>query len=214
MSKKKFCALLLPVLFFPNIVLSQNSIIDLEPGEWYIPPSAPSYITPGYLDSLVLVPIDPVNPPGHQIGQDSIGKPMWISDILICIDSANIRNSVNYICAEKYWVKAGLQYNCQTGVIYNDTVITSTDSTGSEFWTEDIMVTIVDSTEIIVNSQVDATAKIYDAYDVVNPAFAEFNIIGNETDQRIQFSTSSGFKYIVVFYEDQNTIVDVKIING
>ena len=117
------------------IVLSMSysfPVLGQSSGTWIIPPGAPSHITPAYMDSLNLVPPDPTNPPGFNVGQDSIGKLMFCSDTYVQNDSTK-KKATFYICGEKYWVKLVAQIDTISNTIEYTTATTSLDSTGNEF---------------------------------------------------------------------------------
>lgn len=190
------------------------SAIGQQTETWIIPPDAPSHITSGYLDSLNIIPADPANPPGFGISQDSIGKPMWLSETFVKNYSNNKEKATLYICGEKYWVKTEAQRDTITNVIEYKTATTSQDSTGSEFWTEGIDVDVVDNTELIINSPVDVKARLYEAYDVINPTFTELSVTGSGLDQSYTVNMQNGVTYIIVFIENENTLVDAKRIGG
>ncbi len=206
--KKVFLTLaVVLVVYYSFPALGQSS------GIWIIPPGAPSHITPGYLDSLNLVPPDPMNPPGNQVGQDSIGKPMFWSEIYTQKVHTK-EKATNYVCGEKYWVKLEAQRDTITNIIEFSTSTTSLDSTGNEFWTEAIYVDVVDSAEIIINSPIDVKAKLYEAYDIINPTFVEFNVTGSGLDQSYTVNMKNGVTYIIIFIKDENSIVYAKRIGG
>lgn len=206
---KSFITLLIVLYmsYFSTVVLGQSS------GTWTIPPGCPSYITPGYMDSLNLVPLDPMNPPGYGIGQDSIGKPMFWSDIYTQKFDTK-EKATNYVCGEKYWVKAEMQRDTITNIIEYNIPTTSFDSTGNEFWTEPISVSVVDTTEIIINSPVDVKARLHEAYDIINPTFEEFNVPGSGLNQNFAVNMKNGVPYIIVFIKNENYIVYAKRIGG
>lgn len=85
-------------------------------GTWIILLGAPNNITPGYMDSLNLIPSDPMNPPGNHVGQDSIGKVMFWSDIYVQKDSTK-EKATNYICGEKYWVELVAQRDTISNIL-------------------------------------------------------------------------------------------------
>lgn len=192
---------------FSYTAFSQSS------GTWIIPSGSPSYITPGYLDSLDLIPPDPMNPPGFTVGQDSIGKLMFWSDIYVENDSTK-QTAINYLCGELYWFKLESQRDTINNSIEYQTGTTSLDSTGNEFWTESIYVNVIDSSEIVINSSADVVAKIYEAYEIVNPTYTEFNVNGSGVNENYYVNLSSGVTYIIVFIKNENSIVYAKRIKG
>lgn len=189
------------------------SALGQSSGTWIIPPGVPSYITPGYLDSLNIVPPDPNNPPGFNVGQDSIGKPMFWSDIYVQKFLTKEIATI-YICGEKYWVKLVAQMDTISNIVEYKTLTTSLDSTGNEFWTESIYVNVVDSSEIIINSTVDVKAKLYEAYDIINPTFQELIVTGSGLNQSYSVNMKNGVPYIIVFIKNENSIVYAKRIGG
>lgn len=210
MNLNKSIIILLIVLsmsYFSSSVLGQLS------GTWIIPPGSPTYVSTGYMDSLNLVPPDPMNPPGYGIGQDSIGKPMFWSDIYTQKFDTK-EKATNYLCGEKYWVKAEMQRDTITNIIEYNIPTTSLDSTGNEFWTEPISVSVVDSTEIIINSPIDVKARLHEAYEIINPTFVEFNVIGSKFNQNFAVNMKNGVPYIIVFIKNENYIVYAKRIGG
>lgn len=194
-------------------MLYSSSVLGQSSGNWIIPPGVPSHITPGYMDSLNLIPSDPTNPPGYDVGQDSIGKPMLWSDIYV-LNIATKEKATNYICGEKYWVKLVAQRDTITNILEYSTATTSIDSTGNDFWTETINVSVVESTEIIINSPVDVKAKLYEAYELINPTFEELTVTGSGLNQSFTVNMKNGVPYIIVFIKNENTIVYAKRIGG
>ena len=207
LNKSILTLLIVLSMFYSFPIMGQSS------GTWIIPPGAPSHITPGYMDSLNLVPPDPMNPPGFNVGEDSIGKPMFWSEIYVQNDSTK-EKATNYICGEKYWVKLVAKRDTITNILEYKTATTSLDSTGSEFWTESIYVSVVDSTEIIINSSIDVKAKLYEAYDIINPTFEELTVTGTGLNQSFAVNMKNDVFYIIVFIKNENSIVYAKRIGG
>lgn len=79
------------------------------------------------------------------------------------------------------------------------TATTCIDSSGNDFWTESIYISVVDSTEIIINSPVDVKAKLYEANDIINPNFKEMTVTGSGLNQIFTFNIKNSVTYIIIF---------------
>jgi hypothetical protein len=124
------------------------------------------------------------------------------------------RTTTLYICGEKYWLKLESQVDTiSKSTIYQKST-TSLDNTGKEFWTESIDVNVVDSSEIIINSPVDVKARLYEAYDTINPAFEELSVAGSSSNQSYTVNMKHGVTYIIIFVKDGNSVVYAQRIEG
>lgn len=212
MSKRKLWMVLVSILFLTKTLLSQATDPDsLQPGEWYIPPTAPSHITPEYMDSISFRPVD-VDNPVFEYDTDTLGSLLWTSDIYETYDST-IQNTTFYMCTENYWLKTVARIDTVTDSVYQYTSTRSIDSSGSEFWTENISVSVIDSTSISINSSTVVDAYVYMSGDIFNE-FQHLSIPGDNQSHTYTVTLIGEYDYLIAFVSNGNTIVDIKKIGA
>lgn len=188
------------------LTISLSCVAYGQVGTFIIPPG--SIATPSFLDSISSYMADKTKPT-FSLDKGALGELMWFSEPYDRYVSNKIQ-STGYICTENRFIKLESQYDIESKTIDYKTKFTSIDDSGSEFWTDSISVLVVDSTEIIINSQENVIAKIYEAYDIINPSFTQKTIIGDGVNHSYRVSFESGKKYIIVFINDSNIIVCIK----
>lgn len=57
-------------------------------------------------------------------------------------------------------------------------------------------------------------AKLYEAYDIINPVFEELTVNGSGLNQSYTVNMKNGMTYIIVFIKNENSIVYAKRIEG
>lgn len=194
------------VFFLFAMYISLSNIAYSQGGTYIIPTGSPATIST--VDSILTYMNDTTNTT-LSLDQDTLGDLMWFSEPYDQYVSNKLK-STGFICTVNNFVKLNSQYDTALKVIDYETKNTSIDITGSEFWTESISVSVVDSTEIIINSPVNVVAKIYEAYDIINPTVTQKTVIGNGIDQSFSVNFESGKQYIIAFIKNGNTIVYIK----
>lgn len=190
------------------LVLSFSFVaVGKSPGTYIIPPG--SQATTSTVDSILTYLADTTNTV-FSLNKDSLGELMWYSKPYQQYVSTNKLKATTIICTENNFVRIESQYDTSLKKVDYETKTVSLDSTGNELWTETIDVEVVDSTEIIINSPVDVTAEIYKAYDIINPTYTQLAVEGNGTNQNFSVNLDSGATYIIVFIENENSIVSIK----
>lgn len=191
------------VLFLIIFTISLSNIAYSQGGTYIIPSGSPA--TTSTVDSILTYIAD-TNNISAPLDTDSLGALMWFSEPYDQYVSNKLK-STGFICTVNNFVKLNSQYDTALKVIDYETKTTSLDSTGSEFWTESISVSVVDSTEIIINSPANVVAKIYEAYDIINPTVTQKTVVGNGIDQSFSVNFESGKRYIIAFIKNGNSIV-------
>jgi hypothetical protein len=144
-----------------------------------------------------------------------LGKWMWYGDNGTEWP-ANMPNKVrakSYACFVNGWVKYESQFDTLTKTMDYTINTPCYNSSGNDFWTQNITVNVVGSNTIIINSPVDVTAKIYEAYEVKS-AIPQFSVVGNGINQSFPVNFESNKSYIVVFINKDNAIVNIKRIEA
>lgn len=201
---KKVFFLLVMTVSFSFVAQSQGT------GTYIIPPGSPA--TTSTVDSIVAY-LNDTNNVTFSLDEDTLGVLMWFSEPYEQFVS-NKMKSIGYLCMENNFVKMDTQYDTLFKSIDYETKTISLDSSGNEFWTDPIIVNVIDSTQIKINSLVNVTAKIYKAYDIINPQTTSLTVIGNGIDQFFTVSLESGKTYIIAFIKNGNSIVNIKRIGG
>lgn len=180
----------------------------------YPPELAGKSFSSNFIDSIGVGFTDYANP-ALFVNQDSLGNIIWygVGVTGFKYDENKIK-SIHFICTEDYWLKSEIQFDTLTRTMDYMISTTSADSTGSEFWTESINVEVTDNTEIVINSPVDVTGKMYEAYDFYNPTITQLSVIGNGINQSFQVDLKSNVPYIIAFVDNNDSIVSIKRIGG
>lgn len=188
------------VLLFSSSTFGQGS------GTYIIPTVSP--YTPTSVESLLTLYQDSTHT-NYYINQDTLGTILWFSESYEILSTSKLKSS-SFVLTENHYIKLESQFDTLAWTIDYETQSISLDSTGSEFWTETIDVSVVDSTEIVINSTTDVTAKIVKVNDFYNPAITELTVVGNGIDQTFIVNLNSGKSYIISFVDSTGVIVNIK----
>jgi len=196
------------------LMLNSFSAFGQQSGYYVIPPAYQGMVTTSMLDSMrakaASQPKTDIN-----IHYDSLGSLLWFGGdgVKRLVNMPNKVKVTRFACMVNGWVK----YETQI-----DTLSKTKDYTlntpcynvlGNDLWTQSITLNVVGSTLIIINSPVNVTAKIYEAY-TYKSAIMQFSVIGNGINQSFPVNLESNKSYIVVFINNDNDIVNIKRIGG
>lgn len=194
------------ILFLFAMIISLSFVAKSQSGTYLIPSGSP--YTSSSVDSLLTMYQDSTHT-DYYINQDTLGSILWFSESYEIISTSKIKSTF-FVLTENHYIRLESQFDTLTWSIDYETQSISVDSTGSEFWTETIGVSVVDSTEIVINSTADVTAKIVKVNDYYNPVSTELTVVGNGIDQTFNVNLNSGQTYIISFVDSAGVIVNIK----
>jgi hypothetical protein len=188
-----------------------------QSGTYVIPTELQGTITPAMLDSFRL---ELASKPKTDtlINYDSLGNFVWFGGaaedgLQYSTSFPNKAKVITFTCFENGWVKSEAQFDTLNNTKDYDTHTACYNESGNDLWTETITISVLSTDTLVINSPVDVTARIYDAYTIA-PSITELSVVGNSTNQSFLVDLENNSYYIVVFINDETDIVNIQRIGG
>lgn len=215
MISKKNLLILTVVLVLFNVLPGMG---QLPPGEYLNDPGAEEA---ALIDSMLIWGASSPRRDLH-IDYHQLGPIVWMGGANGCMrylknDSTKLLSEL-YNCYENGWTKHVAQFDTVTKTKdYPDTITVSYNVSGDDLWTESISVNVVSNNLITVNSPVDVTAQLYQAFTfepatmaTITVPKAEFSVLGNGNNQTFPVNLENNIIYFLVFINDDMAVVNIK----